>query len=534
MKCTVKPIALTVVLFVAAALLDACTARKESPPEGERIAAAPAPAVTCESLTYLTLPDTTIKSATSMSTPTPYCKVVAVVTPATHPGDHRITIEVWMPSSGWNGKFQGVGNGGFAGSINTFSMFPALAAGYATAGTDTGHRGNAVDASWARYKPGLVADFGWRAIHAMTDTAKAVITAFYGVGPSRSYFIGCSTGGRQALMEAQRYPGDYNGIVAGAPGNYTTHIQFGRNWNSKAVHDDPLSVIPASKLPAIAAAVLARCDRRDGLADGVIDDPRHCRWDPSAIRCDGVESDACLTSPQVKGLQKLYRGAPRQVFPGFLRGGEVGPKGEVGPDGAFNLGGWGTWIVGTSQDPETNHVLQDTFFKYMVFEDRGFDWRTLDFGDDVTFTDAKLAAMLNATDPDLEPFRALGGKLLIYHGWSDPAIPAVNSVNYYETVLKTMQQLHGLSAAQTGNFARLFLAPGMQHCAGGPGPHSFDVRSAIDQWVMSGTAPDRIIAAHTTGGRPDRTRPLCPYPQVARHDGSGSTDDAANFDCVDK
>jgi feruloyl esterase len=293
-------------------------------------------------------------------------------------------------------------------------MCPALKAGYATAGTDTGHSGNPIDASWALCKPGLVADFGWRAIHAMTDTAKAVITRFYGVGPSRSYFIGCSTGGRQALMEAQRYPGDYDGIVAGAPAPSVTHNMFNRNWNSKAVHDDPLSVISKNKLPAIRAAVLAHCDARDGLVDGVIDDPRRCRWNPSTIRCDVVESDACLTDAQVEGLKKLYRGAPGRVSPGFLRGGEDGPKGEVGPDGALNLGGWETWIVGTS--PETNHKLQDTFFKYMVFEDPHFDWRTLDFRDDVTFTDAKLAAMLNATDPDLEPFRARGGKLLIYHG----------------------------------------------------------------------------------------------------------------------
>jgi feruloyl esterase len=243
--------------------------------------------------------------------------------------------------------------------------------------------------------------------------------------------------------------------------------------DSKAVHH-VASVISKDKLPAIAAAVLKRCDAREGLEDGVIDDPRRCRWNPSTIRCDGVESDACLTSPQVEGLRKLYRGAPGGVFPGFLRGGEVGPTGEVGPDGALNTGGWGTWIVGTS--PGINHVLQDAFFKYLVFEDPSFDWQTLDFRDDVTFTDAKLAAMLNATDPDLEPFRARGGKLLIYHGWSDPAIPAVNSVNYYKTVVQTMHQRHGLSAAQTGDFARLFLAPGMQHCAGGPGPHSFDVR----------------------------------------------------------
>src|SRR5262249_26976653 len=220
------------------------------------------------------------------------------------------------------------------------------------------------------------------------------------------------------------------------------------------------------------------------------------------------------------------------VSPGFLPGGEDGPMFEVGPDGALNFGGGGTWAVGTS--PGINHLLQDTFFKHLVFENPHFDWRTLKFPNHVTFTDAKLAATLNATDPDLEPFRARGGKLLIYHGWSDPAIPALNSVNYYKTVLKTMNQLHGLSAAQTRDFARLFLAPGMQHCAGGPGPHSFDVRSAIDEWVETGIAPDRIIAAHTTGGVVDRTRPLCPYPQVARHKGNGSIEYAAGFDCVDR
>jgi feruloyl esterase len=472
----------------------------------------------CESLTTLVLPDTTITAARISAAG--YCRVEGVVAPS-------IGFEVRLPDA-WNGKFLGVGNGGFAGFINFFGMDLAVARGYATASTDTGHIGNPLDASWALGRPDLVEDFGHRAIHVTTITAKSIVAAYYGMPATRAYFLGCSTGGKQALTEAQRYPGDYDGIVAGAPANYFTHLSVASNWVSQAVHADPASVIPSTKLPAIAAAVLATCDARDGVADGLLADPRRCRFRPKSLRCAGAETDACLTDAQIVGLEQLYDGPRtskgRKIYPGFPPGGELGSGTDAGPAGEPNLGGWETWIVGTM--PGFAHAIQDSFFKFMVFEDPTWDWRSLDLDRDVRVTDAKLAAILNATDPDLRPFRDRGGKLVMFHGWSDPAISALNSIDYWTRVVRSMR-----GRRRTDAFLRLFLAPGMQHCAGGPGPNVFDAVGALERWVEERVAPDRIVGTHRTAGVVDRTRPLCPYPRVARWDGIGDSDDAASFEC---
>jgi len=474
----------------------------------------------CESLATLALPDTTITAAAHVPAGG-YCRIEGVVAPS-------VRFEVRLPDA-WNGKFQGVGNGALAGFINTFGMELALARGYATASTDTGHAGSPLDGSWALGRPDLVEDFGHRGIHVTAVAAKAVVEAYYGMPPARSYFVGCSTGGKQALTEAQRYPDDYDGIVAGAPANFFTHLTAASNWVSQAVHEDPASVIPASKLPAIAAAVLAKCDTRDGLTDGLVADPRRCRFRAKALRCAGVETDGCLTDAQVTGLEKLYAGPRtsrgRQIFPGFPPGGEIAAGSDAGPGGEPSFGGWETWIVGTM--PGIAHLIQDAFFKYLMFEDPAWDWRTLDFDRDVRATDAKLAAVLNATDPDLRRFRDRGGKLVMFHGWSDPAISALNSVDYWQSVVRAMR-----GRRRTDTFLRLFLAPGMQHCAGGPGPNVFDAVGALEQWVEQGVAPERLVAAHRTAGVVDRTRPLCPHPRVARWDGVGDSDDAASFTCT--
>lgn len=506
--------------------------------------ARPAAAATCEGLADLKLPNTTITIAQSVAaggftlagaTATykelpAFCRVTGVIKPTS---DSEIKFEVWMPSAGWNGKFQGIGNGGFAGSLAYFGLAGALARGYATASTDTGHSGG--DASWALGHPEKIVDYGHRAIHEMTEKAKLVIRAFYGDGPKRSYFSSCSNGGRQALMEAQRYPNDYDGIIAGAPANYFTHILTGFAWNMQATLNDPASYIPASKLKAIETAALAACDGRDGVTDGVLDDPTQCRFDPAVLVCKGAESDDCLTEKQVAALKKLYAG-PRnakgeQTIPGFVPGGETGS------------GGWIGWITGASPTKAAQFFFSTQAFMNMVYNNPAWDYKTFDLERDGKLADEKLASVINATDPNLKAFKARGGKLILYHGWSDAALPPVNTINYFQSVTAKLGQ------REAGKFVRLFMVPGLQHCSGGPGPNSFgamvtreqsdpqhDLTLALERWVEAGVAPDQIIASKRQSQDAKspvvRTRPLCPYPQVARYKGSGSTDDAANFSCV--
>lgn len=504
----------------------------------------PASAQTCEKLSELKLANTTVTAAQPVAAgafslgtgPTAlfkelpaFCRVTGVVKPTS---DSDIKFEVWMPSAGWNGKFQGIGNGGFAGSISHDGLAGALARGYATASTDTGHSGR--DATWALGHPEKIVDYGHRAIHEMTVKAKAIINAFYGSAPKKSYFASCSNGGRQALMEAQRYPNDYDGLIAGAPANYFTQILTGFAWNLKALHDDQASQIPPTKLKAIESAALAACDARDGVTDGVLDDPTRCGFDPSVLLCKGSETDECLNEKQIAALKKIYSG-PRtargeQVTAGFVPGGETGP------------GGWLTWI--TSADP--TRALQYFFatqaFANMVHNDPKWDFRTFDLQRDGKLAEEKLGSALNAIDPNLKAFKDRGGKLILFHGWSDAALPPVNTINYFNSVSAK------LGKRETASFVRLFMAPGLQHCAGGPGPNMFgafvspvqtdplhDMSLALERWVEQGMAPDQIIATKRQGFDPKtpaiRTRPLCPYPQVARYKGSGSTDDAANFVC---
>jgi hypothetical protein len=499
---------------------------------------------TCEKLAELKMANTTITSAQSvvagsftppsgLATPfkdlPAFCRVAGVVKPTT---DSEIKFEVWMPSSGWNGKFHGIGNGGFAGSISHSGMAGALARGYATASTDTGHTGG--DATWALGHPEKIADYGYRAVHEMTEKAKSIIGAFYGNGPRRSYFASCSNGGRQALMEAQRYPGDYDGIIAGAPANYFTRILTGFAWNLQATLSDPGSYIPTAKLKAIEAASLSACDRDDGLSDGVIDDPTRCRFDPSVLLCKGAETDECLTEKQVAALKKVYDG-PRnskgdQVVAGFVPGGETGQ------------GGWGGWITGAAPTRALQFFFATQAFANMVHNNPAWDFKSFNLEKDGPLADKKLGQYLNATDPNLAPFKARGGKLILYHGWSDAALPPVKTIDYFQSVVAKVGK------GEADSFMRLFMVPGMQHCGGGPGPNSFgafvtsaqsdaqnDMTVALERWVEQGIAPNRIIASKRMGAdskSPLRTRPLCPYPQVARYKGTGSTDDAANFECT--
>jgi feruloyl esterase len=498
-------------------------------------------AATCEGLAELKLPNTTITAAQSVAagafappsgSATPYkdlpafCRVAGVIRPT---NDSEIKFEVWLPSANWNGKFHGIGNGGFAGSISYTGLAGALARGYATASTDTGHSGG--DASWALGHPEKIMDYGHRAIHEMTEKAKLIVKDFYGDGPKRSYFASCSNGGRQALMEAQRYPNDYDGIIAGAPANDFTHILEGFAWNMKLLLSDPASYISSKKLKAIEAAALAACDARDGVTDGVLDDPTKCGFDPAILLCKGEETDECLTEKQIAALKNIYAGPRnakgRQIIPGFTPGGETGP------------GGWTAWITGATPTTALQFFFSTQAFKNMVYNDPNWDFKTFDLERDGKLANEKLASVLNATDPNLKAYSAHGGKLILYHGWNDAALPPMNTINYVQSVAAALGQ------RQANGFVRLFMAPGMQHCGGGPGPDSFgqmvssaqsdpqhDLTLALERWVEQGVAPEQVIATKRQGANLLRTRPLCPYPQVARYKGSGSADDAANFSCV--
>ena len=507
------------------------------------VGAAAASAATCERLAALALPNTAITAAQTVpagpftppggragENPRPFCRVAGVIRPS---GDSDIRFEVWMPAEGWNGKLLGVGNGGFAGSIDFNSLGIAVRAGYAAAATDTGHQAGTVDAAWALNHPEKAIDFGYRAIHETVQKAKAVIAAFFGGQPRHSYFSSCSNGGRQGLMEAQRYPEDYDGIVAGAPASFWTHLVTVGVWDALALSGD--AYIPASKVPAIEAAAVAACDAADGVTDGLIGDPARCRFDPSTMLCKGPDSAACLTQPQVAALKKLYSG-PRNAkgestFPGHMPGGESGPA------------GWPLWVTGPAPARSLGYGFGSQFFANMVFANPAWDYRAFQVDRDTKAGDDKMARILNATDPDLSRFRQRGGKLILYHGWSDAAISPLNTIDYFNSVEKK------LGARQTDSFVRLFMAPGLQHCTEGPGPNSFgqaaapqgdpgaNINRAVERWVEDGVAPDRIVATKFRSGSNAssgvaRTRPLCPYPRVAQYMGTGSIDDAASFVCA--
>jgi len=486
--------------------------------------AMPAGAATCESLAGTTLAETPITAAEavkpfagtdpmmgSFKVEQNFCRVSGTIAPA-------IKFEVWLPEpAAWNGKLQGVGNGGVAGHVVPASLAAALGRGYAAVSSNLGHEGGPIDFEFAVGHPELVNDWGTRGTHMMTVVAKAVVEAYYGKPPRFSYFTGCSGGGRQGLMEAQRFPADYDGIVAGDPtADFTRLTLGGRLWESIATLKDPAHYIPAAKIPVIAKATVAACDALDGVKDGVIDDPRQCKFDPATIQCKSGDGPECLTEGQVTALKAIYAGSTygngKQIFPGYMPGGELGPM------------GWATYVSGPAPKKASQFLYADGFARFMVMGKPGYDSLTFDYDRDMPEAIQKLSGLIDAINPDLAGFEARGGKLIQYHGWSDPGVSPLWSVNYYE---KVGEHLRG----DPSGFYRLFMVPGMQHCAGGPGPDHFDALAALEQWVEHSKAPDRILATHMTDGKPDRTRPLCPYPQVAKWDGKGNTDQAESFGC---
>jgi feruloyl esterase len=506
---------LTIRILTGCAVMTACTASS-------------AAAATCESLLALQLANTTITSAQAGSPATvpnpevvrnlpPFCRVTATLTPSR---DSDIKMEVWLPAPraagapdnpGWNGKLQSVGNAAWGGVIPYAALTAAVAGGYAGAANDTGHVGNT-----AKFVPGhpeKLIDYGYRAVHEMTVAAKAIVTAFYEAPIRRAYWNGCSTGGRQGLVEALRYPADYDGIIAGAPVNDRTHQLTWELWIAQAVHRSEASYIPPAKYPALHRAALEACDARDGLKDGLIDDPRSCRFDPAVIQCSAGDGASCLTAPQVEAARQIYSPAvapstKQEIFPALQPGSELG---------------WGS-LAGPQPVAEAVE-----FFQYVVFNDPAWDYKTLSFDTAAGLADKAAASVLNATDPNLKPFFDRGGKLLMYHGWNDQFVAPVNSINYYTSVLNAPA-----TRGTATDAIRLFMAPGMNHCRGGDGPNTFDAIGALDRWVERGQAPDRLDASHARDGKIDRTRPLCAYPTVARYNGTGSIDDAVNFTCRDR
>jgi feruloyl esterase len=475
----------------------------------------------CESVKALALPNTSVTLAQPVAAGgfTPqggrgaevfkslpaFCRVAATLTPS---ADSEIKMEVWLPEAGWNGKLQSVGNGAWAGTIGYNAMATALAAGYATASTDTGHTGN--NANFISGHPEKVIDFGYRAVHEMTVAAKAAITSYYGNAPRYSYWTGCSTGGRQALMEAQRYPDDYDGILAGAPAIYASRLQGMQVWASQVVHKDEASFIPAAKFPAIHNAVLQQCDARDGVKDGVLEDPTKCKFDLKVLACKDGDTASCLTAPQLEAATRLYAGPKNSktgqaLFPGLQPGSELG------------------WNTLAGAQPMS---LANELYKYLVFEDANWDYKTINPDTDFARAEKALSKNMDAADPNLKPFVNSGGKLIVYHGWNDPGIPPMNTVEYYKKVTTALG-----GAAKTADSVRLFMIPGMNHCQGGDGTDRFDGIGALARWVETGKAPEQIIASHQTAGKVDRTRPLCPYPQAATYKGNGDTNDAASFVC---
>jgi len=478
----------------------------------------------CEGLAALSLPDATVTAAQAVAAGAfrpltaapaggdafkklpPFCRIAATLRPSQ---DSDIKIEVWLPASGWNGKFQAVGNGGWAGTISYAAMSRALEQGFATSSTDTGH--TSASASFALGHPEKLADYAYRSEHEMTVKAKVLIDAFYGSRPKLSYWNGCSTGGRQALTEAQRFPDDYDGIIAGAAANPKTHLDSWRIWMAQAMFKDRASVIPVSKFPMIHEAVLGACDAIDGLKDGLIDDPTRCRFDPRVLECRNGDGPSCLTAAQVAAARVVMspvkdRKTGAEIFPGFEPGTELG---------------WARMLSGP--DPYETAVDQ---FKYIVFSNPNWDWRTFDLERDVAVADKSGLGTLSSIDPDLTAFARHGGKLLMYHGWSDQDIAPRASINFYTRTLEATK-----GSASHADWLRLFMVPGMGHCGGGEGPNTFDMVTALDSWVEGGRIPERLLATRSTAGKVERTRPLCAYPQVARYTGAGSIDDAVSFVC---
>ena len=483
--------------------------------------AAAAQQPSCEGLKSLSLPRVAITAAEFVAAgaqpagragrggagaPLPaHCRVAATLTPS---ADSHIEMELWMPAENWNGKFLAVGNGGWAGNIETNAIANGLRRGYAAASNDTGHKGGS--ASFAVGHPEKVVDFGYRSMHEMAVQSKAIIQAFYERRPRLSYYQGCSTGGRQGMMEAQRYPEDFDAIVAGAPVYNQIHLNESQVALQVAMLKAPERLVPPAKVSLFAGAVVAACDEKDGVKDGIVSDPRSCRFDPSVLMCASGEDAGCLTSAQVDNARSAYAPVKTKngetVYPGHSPGFES------------------AWRIPT-QGAALNPLFGD-MPRYVGHQDANWDLMSFNLDTDLALA-LKNAGFIEANSPDLAKFKARGGKLLLYHGWADPGPAPENTIDYYESVTRKL-------GGKQDDWMRLFLLPGVGHCGGGVGPDQADFLGALERWKESGVAPAEIVATRNPGraGLSEMTRPLCPYPQVAKYSGSGSTSEAKNFTCA--
>jgi feruloyl esterase len=507
----------------AAVLLAGCN--QQASPDRQSAASAAAPRQ-CADLASLSLPNTTITLAEPVAAgafqapaaglppgmpPVDYsglpafCRVAGTVAPAP---TSEIRFEVWLPAENWNGKFLGTGNGGAAGAVFQFAMAEPLARGYAVANTDTGHQGDIGDMSFASSQPEKLTDFNYRAVHEMTVAAKAIVAARYGNAAERSYWNGCSTGGRQGLKEVQRFPEDYDGVIAGAPASNTPGLMAFSILVQQEM-TDPNGALPA-KLGAIKEAAIAACDAQDGVTDRVIGDPLACEFDPGAMQCaaGAAATDMCLTADEVTSVRRIYGGVVNsrtgeQVFPGTEPGGEP----------AWGAYGSAQFSIGTSH------------FRHVVANDPNWDPFTFDFDADVARTAQGASGEGAAMDSDISAFVGRGGKLLIYHGWTDGLIAPLNTVNYYNSVVET------IGADSADDSVRLFMLPGVDHCQGGEGAFMVDYLAALENWVENDEAPWRLPAGKPPGAG-SFTRRACAYPTVPQYSGTGDVTDGANWWCA--
>jgi feruloyl esterase len=444
---------------------------------------------------------------------------------AASPGN-EVNFRLGLPER-WNGKYYFVGVGGLGGTIGRLDK--GLSRGYASASTDTGHAES--DPTWMSNRAKEI-DYGHRGTHVTAVAARSLTGSFYGQSVQHAYFEGCSNGGRQALMEVQRYPDDFDGIIAGDPATGTP-MQAGRALVYQKMLAKPDNYLSTEKLELLSRATLAACDKTDGLQDGLITDPRLCTFNPDTLKCAGPETPSCLTGGQLDVVKQIYGGAKLANGEMYAHPFPVGHEG--GPTG------WRAWISGlerpTRQKDGTlaytgtylpsGYRLSEQNMRALALDDDdpSFNWRVFDLDRDLPRMKT-MSEILSPLDADLRPYKSRGGKLLMYHGWADPAISAYGTVAYYEK----MRQIVG-GQAEADSFAKLYMVPGMHHCSGGPGPDEFDMLTALENWVEKGVSPGPIVATSRVEGRLDRTRPLCPHPQVARYVGSGSIEDAANFRC---
>ena len=435
-----------------------------------------------------------------------FCRVTATLRPS--PASN-IRMELWLPMAGWNGHFRGTSPNGLGGVINYNAMGVAVTDGFAVASTDTGHQGG--DTAWMQV-PELITDFAGRAMHETTVAGKAMTTAYYGTAPRFSYMIECGGGSAAALHEVQKYPGDYDGVVVGGHAAHLTRQMFGQLWLWSASHPNGVAILPAAKLQVLHAAVLDRCDALDGVKDGLLENPARCAFDPKAIECKAGDGADCLTALQVEAVRKIYAGPinPRtneQVWPPLYRGSELD---------------WSFFTEAPSPVGIATSTLRDAILK-----DPAWDYRTspVDFDRHVAMADRSDVARVNASNPDISAFVRQGGKLILSGGWNNALVPAGAVVEYYQRVEAT------IGRDDTQRAVRLYMVPGMIECNGGPGTDTFDLLGVMRSWVERKQAPRDVIASRVERGTVVRTRPLCPYPQVATYSGRGSPDVASNFSC---